>query len=613
MGCRPAVVLSLCFALAASAFGQRASSPDVYLITIDTLRADHVGAYGDKQALTPTLDALARQGIRFEQAFTPSPITNTSHASILTGLLPSSHGVTDFAVPLPADKPTIAATLRAAGYHTGAFIGAVILDSKTLAPGLDRGFDFYYDFPPAAQQVKSRYGRVERRGMDVVRRAEQWLAVTKGPRFAWVHLYDPHDPYDPPAPYATQFRDRPYDGEIAYADHALGAFIAFLKQRRMYENAVIIVVGDHGEGLGEHGEDTHGIFLYDSTLHVPLIIRLPHDVSAGKTVAAQARTIDIAPTIAGLLQLPPAAKLDGAPLQPLWSEGREEERVALGETDYPMRFGWAPLRSVRADGSKYIEAPRSEFYDLKADPGETKNIYEPWAAKTQKLREILASANLRRADEAAAVPASTAAELKALGYFPEVRGETTATAPSLLPDPKDKIGEQNLLHRAMLADEDGDPQAARAALEQALAADPRSPSALLQLGQLELREKHSPRAAELLERACAVRPTDAGAAWYLGQALYATGDYAKARAALESSLKLLPGQLEARLLLGQTDLKLKDYAAAQDQLEAAALLDPQRADVQDLLAEAYRGAGKDELARQAAARAGRLRSRAPKR
>src|ERR1700731_3604170 len=226
--------------------------PDVFLITIDTLRADHVHCYGYEQIRTPALDGLARDGIRFAHAFTPSPITNTSHTSILTGLLTSTHGVTDFAVPLSSSHPTWAELLHQQGYHAAAFIGAVILDSKTLAPGLDRGFDFYDNFPEHSQS-KSRWGRVERRGMDVVQHAEAWLSAhPQGPHFFWVHLSDPHDPYEPPPPYSQIYKDRLYDGEIAYADAALGKLLSYLKREQRYRNALIIVVGDHGEGLGEH-------------------------------------------------------------------------------------------------------------------------------------------------------------------------------------------------------------------------------------------------------------------------------------------------------------------------------------------------------------------------
>ena len=230
-----------------AALGQSTKSvpPDVYLITIDTLRADHVGCYGYKQVETPALDALAGDGVRFSQAFTHSPITNTSHITILTGLLPSVHGVTDFAVPLSPQHVTAAELLKKHGYQTAAFIGAVILDSNTLAPGLDRGFDFYDNFPKgdgkdadgknADGKNKERWGRVERRGMEVVSHAEAWFEKHRtGPHFVWVHLYDPHDPYEPPAPFSEKYKDHLYDGEIACADSAVAHWIAFLKKAGVY-------------------------------------------------------------------------------------------------------------------------------------------------------------------------------------------------------------------------------------------------------------------------------------------------------------------------------------------------------------------------------------------
>src|SRR5262245_19326625 len=311
---KPAWMLVICLAgtgvLAAGPSPNNPSRPNIFLITIDTLRADHVHCYGYDPIETPALDHLAKEGIRFSQAFTPSPITNTSHTSILTGLLPSSHGVTDFAVPLAPSHPTWAELLRKNGYRTAAFIGAVILDSKTLAPGLDRGFDYYDNFPQHAQ-TKTRWGRVERRGMEVVQHAETWLtAHPVGPHFVWVHLYDPHDPYEPPAPYSEKYKDRLYDGEIAYADSALGNYISYLKSHNWYENSVMVVVADHGEGLGEHQEQTHGIFLYDSTTHVPLIMKWQDDRAAGEVVKAQVRTTDILPTILDLLHIPAPPHLD---------------------------------------------------------------------------------------------------------------------------------------------------------------------------------------------------------------------------------------------------------------------------------------------------------------
>src|SRR5579863_2505636 len=384
-------------ALTAGGSSPAKAPPDIFLITIDTLRADHVHCYGYERIQTPALDALARDGIRFAAAFTPSPITNTSHASILTGLLPGSHGVTDFAVPLSPSHPTVAELLKKNSYHTAAFIGAVILDSKTLAPGFDRGFDYYDNFPEHAQ-TKSRWGRVERRGMEVVQHAETWMTKhPASPHLMWIHLYDPHDPYEPPPPYSQTYKDHLYDGEIAYADSALAHFIAYLKQSGRYRNSIIVVVGDHGEGLGEHNEDTHGIFLYDSTTHVPLIVKLPAELHAGTVVAAQVRTVDIVPTVLELTGAPALERSDGESLTPYFDGADEASRPAFGETDYPLRFGWAPLRSLRSEGFKFIDAPRPELYDLEVDASELHNRYDAKDAQVQKARAMLAEVRAREA------------------------------------------------------------------------------------------------------------------------------------------------------------------------------------------------------------------------
>ena len=555
--------IRLCFLLlVATGFAResvptKSSPPDVFLVTIDTVRADHVHCYGYADIQTPALDGLAKDGIRFTQAFTPSPITNTSHTSILTGLLPSSHGVTDFAVPLAPTHPTLATLLKANGYRTAAFIGAVILDSKTLAPGLDRGFDFYDNFP-AQPKTKSRWGRVERRGEEVVQHAEAWMAAhPAAPHFVWVHLYDPHDPYEPPPPFSQTYRDRLYDGEIAYADSVLAGLVAYLKKTGRYDNALIVVVGDHGEGLGEHHEDTHGIFLYDSTTHVPLIIKMPGGGNPGKIVDAQVRTTDILPTVTGLVGVAPPEVLDGESLQSYLTGAESKDRTAIGETDYPLRFGWAPLRSVRAQGFKFIEAPQPELYDLHADPGELANRYQPSDATAQKFHGMLA----------------------------EIKANPSAPA-SNLPDPKDKIDEQNLLHTAMMASDDNRTDEARQALEKVLQLDPKSPTALRQLGELELQAGDYARAAEHLKLAREVRPEDSTAAFYEGQAREKNGDFAGARDALEASLKLTPSQLAARVLLGQVYLDLKDPKNAEDQFEAALLVEPENAEAKAGLTQA---------------------------
>jgi arylsulfatase A-like enzyme/Tfp pilus assembly protein PilF len=564
----------VCFLLlVATAFAResvptKSSQPDVFLVTIDTLRADHVGCYGYKQGETPALDALAADGVRFTQAFTHSPITNTSHITILTGLLPSVHGVTDFGVPLSPQHVTAAELLKKHGYQTAAFIGAVILDSNTLAPGLDRGFDFYDNFP-AKTETKQRWGRVERRGMEVVGHAEAWFERHRiGPHFVWVHLYDPHDPYEPPPPFSEKYKDHLYDGEIAYADSAVARWIAFLKKAGVYDNAIIVVTGDHGEGLGEHGEETHGLFLYDSTLHVPLILKTAGAAHHGTVIDSQVRTTDILPTILSASGVEAPAELNGESLLPLIEQTKAAQgpnRALFGETDYPLRWGWASLRALRTDIAKWIEAPRPELYDLQADPKELKNLYtaDGASSKAQTMQAEMAKWKSKLP------PPSNSAKPR----------ET-------LPDPKDKIEVQNLLHNAMLASDDNRSSDARQFLEKALQLDPSSPTALRQVGELELAAGDFAKAAAHLKRACELRPDDSTAAFELGEALEKSGDWPGARDALESSLKLAPSQMSARLMLGHVYLQLKDAKNAADQFEAALLVDSNNSDGRLGLAEA---------------------------
>ena len=588
-----------------------ANPRNIFLITIDTLRADHVHCYGYSQIQTPALDDLAKDGVRFAQAFTPSPITNSSHTSILTGLLPSVHGVTDFGIPLDGTHPTMAELLKPKGYHTAAFIGAIILDSNTLAPGLDNGFDFYDNFPVKLQS-KSHWENLERRAEVVVKHAESWLtAHPTGQHFVWLHLYDPHDPYEQPTPYSQTYKDRPYDGEIAYADSQLSMLIAYLKAHGWYDNSLLIVVGDHGEGLGEHGEDTHGIFLYDSTTHVPLIVKLPAGKSAGKVVEAQVRTTDILPTVLNIAGTSMPETLNGESLTPYFSGAEVSQRNVIGETDYPLRFGWSSIRSVRADEHKFIEAPRPEFYDLQSDPNEQKNIYAPEAAAVKSSQALLAELH----------PPPT----------------------SILRDPKDKIEEHNLFHRALIAIQDSRFADATAALEQVLQHDPKSSLALRLLGEAELQTGDYEKAAAHLKQARELAPNDPAVAFLLGQALQKKKDLVGARAVLEECLKANPNEPTARLLLGNVYLDLKNANAAADQFEAVLLVQPanvegnlglarakitqskfaeavhvledlaksqrDNSEVFSLLGQAYRGSGKSLEAQRAEARAKLLRKK----
>jgi choline-sulfatase len=594
-------------ALLASATAQvRPASPDVVLITIDTLRADRVGCYGYPAAQTPNLDRLCSLGVRAEQAFTASPITNTSHASIMTGLYPSRHGVADFAIPLASTHVTLAERLKKAGYKTAAFIGAVILDSAALAPGMDRGFDHYDNFP-AKTDTKDRWERVERRAEAVVAKANAWLSANAGgPRFVWVHLYDPHDPYEAPPPFGPKFTKNPYDGEVAYTDAAIGKLIATLEKQQRFDPTLLVVMSDHGEGLGEHGENTHGIFLYDSTLHIPLVFKLPGNANKGRAFRSQVSSVDIMPTILELIQLP-VPSVDGKSLAKLIRQEIDEERPVFAETDYPVRFGWAPLKAVRRSGAKYIEAPRPEFYDLTADPKEERNLYAPWEERVQKIRAVLADFRDKspKATNVATAPVDpkTIAELKALGYLGTNPGETTVAEPSILPDPKDKIEIQNLIHAGMMAEESGDMKSAHKSFAAAVEADPTSAIARRQLGSIAYKTGEYKEAALHLSHAYAQQPSDSSVALMLGQTLEKTGDFKAARDVLEANLKQTPGQYDGRVALGRVYHVLGNNAAAHDQLEAAVFLDGKRIDARIALAKLLLAEGKTAEARKELQRA----------
>src|SRR5437660_11242946 len=403
--------------------------------------------------------------------------------------------------------------------------------------------------------------------MEVVGHAEAWFEKHRtGPHFVWVHLYDPHDPYEPPPPFSEKYKDHLYDGEIAYADHAVAHWIAFLKKVGVYENAIIVITGDHGEGLGEHGEEPHGLFLYASTLHVPLILKTPAAAHHGAVIDVQVRTTDILPTILSATGVAAPAELNGESLLPLIEQTKTAQgpnRALFGETDYPLRWGWAPLRALRAGNTKLIEAPRPELYDLEADPKELKNLYAPDAAKLQTMQAEMAKRKAK-------VPPPS----------------HSARPSETLPDHNARDEVQNLLHNAMLASDDNRSSDARQFLEKALQLDPSSPTAFRQLGELELGARDYTKAAVHLKRACELRPDDSTAAFELGEALEKSSDWPGARDALESSLKLAPSQMSARLLLGRVYLQLKDAKNAADQFEAALLVDSNNSDGRLGLAEA---------------------------
>src|ERR1700726_2255810 len=375
--------------------------PNIILITLDTTRADRMDFLGSDRGLTPNLDVLAKQGIVFTRTYSHVPLTTASHTTILTGTYPQFNHVNDFGVPLSPRLPYLPDLLRHHGYHTGAFVGSLILDPLDgTAPGFDRGFDVYDAGFHLRRHGADRYQTVERRAEVVVNHSLAWLSqLENGPFFLWIHLYDAHDPYDPPPPFKAKFASQPYDGEIAYADSAVGKLIDELRKHGLYDETLIAVMADHGESLGAHGENTHGIFLYDETLHVPLLFKLPASHAAGKKIDTRARLVDVAPTILQEAGLPVPKEMQGESLSPLMSKmvskiatnpphpaGRvspppsagnspEEDRPAYAETDYPHRaFGWSSLRALRTGKYLYVRAPDRELYNQAADPDPAHNL-----------------------------------------------------------------------------------------------------------------------------------------------------------------------------------------------------------------------------------------------
>jgi arylsulfatase A-like enzyme len=364
-----------------SALGLRSSATGVILITLDTTRVDRLSPYGFRRAKMPALDRLAREGVVFDQAVTVSPLTLPAHTTLFTGLLPQRHGVRENASPaLAEDQVTLAEVLAEQGFETAAFVGSAVLDPGR---GLRQGFQVYGGVELGPDAFRSP-GASERRAHAVIDDAITWLETLDGERFfLWTHLYDPHRPYDAPQPFASQHE--PYVAEIAYADSQIARLLAVLEQRHLLNRVVVVVTADHGEALGEHGELDHGVFLYESVLRVPLIVRAPG--LPPRRVTSQARLSDIVPTVLDLLEIP-APPVDGISLTE-GMRGSDAELDAYAESVYPAANGWAPIFALRTDRFKLIEAPQPELYDVVLDPGERRNLVADRPVLVQALRQRL--------------------------------------------------------------------------------------------------------------------------------------------------------------------------------------------------------------------------------
>jgi arylsulfatase A-like enzyme/Flp pilus assembly protein TadD len=470
-------------------------APHVLLITIDTLRADHLGCYGDKGAETPVLDGLAGRGTRFAVAVAHVPLTTPSHASILTGLTPLRHGIRDNGgFMLPEGIPTLASLLHQAGYRTAAFVSGFPLEHRF---GLGRGFDTYDDRLPYGDDPR-RAAYVERRADATTEAALRWLAGAAAdkapPWLLWVHYFDPHAPYEPPGELAARFAQRPYDGEIAFVDRQLGRLFRGLEDKGLAASTLVLVTSDHGESLGEHGEETHGVFIYESTVRVPWIMAGP-GVPRGGVATTVARGIDVTPTLLDLAGQPVPASMEGRSLKNAMAVPLPDAPAYLESEFARLQLGWAPLRAWRTATWKLIDAPRPELYALEADGNETHNRFaeEPTASSLQaSLRAALAVT-----PPVAAAPADpgTAERLRALGYL---GGGGSAPTRASGRDPKEGILLLRRIERG-IAEARSDPDLAIRELTAALREDPQMTLARRYRAIANAQAKHFPAAVADLQ------------------------------------------------------------------------------------------------------------------
>lgn len=542
------VLTASALAAAPKATASSPKSPNIILITLDTTRADRMGFLGSPRGLTPNLDALAKQSAVFTRAYAQAPLTPPSHATILTGTYPQFHQVNAMQAPLAADLPYAPEILRAHGYSTAAIIGSIVLQAKApYAPGFDRGFQTYDADFRNGNPGEDRYHTTVRRGEVVVAHALAWLdRHSKGPFFLWVHLYDAHDPYDSPEPYKSRYASEPYDGGIAYEDAAVGKLLRQLKLRGLYDGAVVAVMADHGESLGAHGEDAHGIFLYDETIHVPLLIKLPHANAGGKRIDNRVELVDVLPTLLQEVRIEIPKEVQGESLLALMKQGAAEgkpaveawrDRTAYAQSEYSRdEYGWSAERALRTGKYLYIQVPRRELYDQAVDPKAEHNLASSSAAVADTLASQMEAFRQKTSSkrEAPKVALDLAAQeaLGALGYMASASDVAKGSTADQTADPKDKIDIANTVHRAQLLQEQMRYDEAVALLKQAIAKEPG-----LRLYPM------------------------------LGHWLMLKHDYQEAVPVLRKALEFIPDSEVTRYQLAWGLMEIKDYDAAIPELE----------------------------------------------
>jgi arylsulfatase A-like enzyme/Tfp pilus assembly protein PilF len=564
---------------------------NVLLITIDTLRADHLGCYGFREISTPSIDQLAASGTLFLNMTAHAPMTLPSHTSIHTGHFPSFHGVHDNGgFYVPKSELTLAEIFKQHGFATAAFVGAFVLDSSW---GLDQGFDTYFDNFDLSKEDRINMGNIQRPAGDVYDHAIHWLDQHKQQRFfLWTHFYDPHSPYTPPKEYEQLYPHRPYIGEIAYTDSVVGKLFSYLDRNGLRDNTVILLTGDHGESLGDHGESTHTFFVYDSTLHVPLILSTPLKQTRGRTIVNQSRSIDIYPTLLQLAGLDVPENTQGRSLLHLILDSTKlDSPPSYAEAYYPQfHFGWCRLLSLRTTNFKYIDAPKPELYDLKADPKEQNNIYSQHKDRALKMKRELDKIVEQKAGEATMKPGAmddeTHEKLAALGYVGAFQAPTTQN-PLTLGDPKDKIGLFNMMTDARLDSVEEKTDLAIEKYKHILELDPHIVDAYFCLGNEYLRKEKYQDAADSFKKALELKPDYDFAMLNLATAYRKMGKIDEALVGFLHFLEENPQNMQVLYHIGETYLFKNEPDNALEYLQRALKVDPDTAWVYNSMGVAY--------------------------
>lgn len=566
-------------ATGAPAKPRTANRPNLILITLDTTRADRMGFLGSDRGLTPNLDAFAKDSVVFSRAYAQVPLTTPSHAALLTGTYPQFNHIEDLGSPLANDVPYLPDILRRQGYHTAAFIGASILEPKNGAPGFDRGFDTYDGGFHKRSSGEDRYKSVERRAGDVVDHALSWLSKhPQGPFFIWLHFYDAHDPYDPPSPFKEKYASTPYDGEIAYTDSQVGRFLTTLKSRSLYSGALVAIAADHGEAFGEHGEERHGMFLYDETVHVPLVLKLAKQGSAGKRVEDRVALADIAPTLLNAAGLAIPAAMQAHSLLKSGEPDAGGSASVYSETNYPHKaFNWSALRSWRAGKYLYVQAPKRELYDQSSDPGALHNLAESSLAVAGTLQSQLDSFHKKTESEKtenAKLDPAQAENLRALGYLASDSSDNSTSDATSGVDPKDKIQIANLMHQGLVDIEDDRYDEAIPKFEKVVTDEPNSPSGRLELGRALVHVKRYQDAIPVLQDAVAKSPDSGMAHFELGLAYVKTGQWEASLPEFQAADAKTPNSAQLHFYVGAVYARLKQVPEAEKEFEEALKLDP---------------------------------------